>query len=118
MSCWVAPSIAAELWGMPLQSILDGIRTGQIPSKTDLGFTLVQADRNAAPATTPIATPMPTFSMVHVAQPKHQAAVPVEEEEPQTISISTEHDEDAEFDWRQVRRLVQQTRRRPLAAAA
>lgn len=30
MSCWVVPSIAAEIWGMSLQHVLDQIEAGEL----------------------------------------------------------------------------------------
>jgi hypothetical protein len=41
MSCWVVPSIAAEFLGIPLTQVLERARKGFIPTKTELGFTLV-----------------------------------------------------------------------------
>ena len=41
MSCWVVPTIAAEIWGMPLSELLRRIRDGEIPTKQDAGFTFV-----------------------------------------------------------------------------
>jgi len=37
MSCWVVPSVAAEIWGVSVDTILARINSGQIPTKTDLG---------------------------------------------------------------------------------
>jgi hypothetical protein len=41
MSCWVVPSVAADFWGVSVQSILDRIKDGQILSKRESGFTFV-----------------------------------------------------------------------------
>src|SRR3954447_8892717 len=41
MSCWVVPTIAAEIWAMPLSELLRRIRDGEIPTKQDAGFTFV-----------------------------------------------------------------------------
>lgn len=41
MSCWVVPSIAAELWGIPLEQLMGQIRAGAVTSKTEHGFVLV-----------------------------------------------------------------------------
>lgn len=41
MSCWVAPVIAAEMWKVSIQSIMDGIGSGSIPTQTKEGFTFV-----------------------------------------------------------------------------
>ena len=41
MSCWVVPTLAAELWGVPLEQVMGEIRAGAVVSKLDYGFTLV-----------------------------------------------------------------------------
>lgn len=41
MSCWVAPSLAAELWHIPLEQVMRLIRDGKLPSREDQGFTFV-----------------------------------------------------------------------------
>lgn len=53
MSCWVVPSLAAELWGVPLEQVLGEIRAGAIVSKKDYGFTVV----DVAPDSREIAPP-------------------------------------------------------------
>ena len=41
MSCWVVPTIAAELWGVPLDDLMGRIDDGTVPSRTEHGFVLV-----------------------------------------------------------------------------
>ena len=41
MSCWVAPSLAAELWHITLEQVMNLIRDGQLAVKMDQGFTFV-----------------------------------------------------------------------------
>ena len=41
MSCWVVPSVAAELWGIPVERIQAAIRDGGIGSKHENGFTFI-----------------------------------------------------------------------------
>jgi len=41
MSCWVVPSLAAELWRMPLEQVLKLVREGSVPSKEEEGFTFI-----------------------------------------------------------------------------
>jgi len=55
MSCWVVPTIAAELWGVPLEQVLGEIRAGAVSSKLDYGFTLV----DVAPDSRVLAPPPP-----------------------------------------------------------
>jgi hypothetical protein len=41
MSCWVVPSVAAELWGVPIELVLYKAYHGQVPSREENGFTFV-----------------------------------------------------------------------------
>src|SRR5690242_14239079 len=41
MSCWVVPSVAAELWGIPLEQLMGQIRAGTVTSRTEHGFVMV-----------------------------------------------------------------------------
>ena len=41
MSCWVVPAIAAEFWGIPLDTVLQRVHAGQVASKHEEGFTFV-----------------------------------------------------------------------------
>jgi hypothetical protein len=41
MSCWVVPTVAAEIWGIPVELILHRIRSGQIEARTEEGFTFI-----------------------------------------------------------------------------
>jgi len=41
MACWVVPTVAAELWGVSLQQVLDAILSGAISSRQDSDFTFV-----------------------------------------------------------------------------
>ena len=41
MSCWVVPSLAAELWHIPLEQVWRRIRAGDIAIKEENGFTFV-----------------------------------------------------------------------------
>jgi hypothetical protein len=47
MGCWVVPSVAAEFWRVSLEHVMDGIRAGTIPSKTEDGFLFVEAVPNS-----------------------------------------------------------------------
>lgn len=62
MSCWVVPSIAAELWGIPLEQVLGEIRAGAVVSKKDYGFTVVDVapdSRELAPPPVRLRVPPP-----------------------------------------------------------
>src|SRR5947208_14412532 len=41
MSCWVVPSLAAEIWRIPLHEIMQRIKDGLLPVKQEDGFTFV-----------------------------------------------------------------------------
>ena len=47
MSCWVVAALAAEVLGIPVNQVLERIRNGSLPAKTDLGFLLVDVAPNA-----------------------------------------------------------------------
>ena len=55
MSCWVVPSVAAELWGVSVDQVHARIRDGSIPSKQDSGFTVI----DVAPDSPVLETPRP-----------------------------------------------------------
>ena len=46
MSCWVVPSLAAELWQIPLDHILRRIGAGEIETRVEEGFTFVDVAPN------------------------------------------------------------------------
>jgi len=52
MSSWVAPSIAAELWGISVDQVLADIASGSIPSYVDGQFLFVDVTgKNILPST-------------------------------------------------------------------
>jgi hypothetical protein len=54
MSCWVVPSLAAELWRMPLEQVMRLISQGAVPTKQEEGFTFI----DVAPDSPKITSPM------------------------------------------------------------
>jgi hypothetical protein len=113
MSCWVVPSVAAELWGCTIDAVLCAIRNGNVPTKEDAGWTFVdvapESPKLAAPKAVRPQTPE-TFAVV--SQAEHMTLVqPPEQQE--------EHQErEMHGDWRKIRRDVAALRRAPLAEAA
>jgi hypothetical protein len=106
MSCWVVPSIAAELWGVSVEQVLSGMKAGHIPSKQELGRMFVDVAPNSPKLETPKAlrpTPPPTYTIV---TPEEAAAL-VGEEEAETIDLG---------DWREAREDAGKRRRPPIAA--
>jgi hypothetical protein len=53
MSAWVAPSIAAEIWGISVDQVLAGIADGSVQSYVDGQFLFVDLGRQGLPMTTP-----------------------------------------------------------------
>lgn len=41
MSCWVVPNVAAEIWGVSLDEVMQRIASGAVISKREYGFLLV-----------------------------------------------------------------------------
>ena len=120
MSCWVVPSLAAELWHMPLDILLRCISEGQIVSKREDGFTFVDmapsGPKIARPITPPHLRP-PTFTMA-----KEDDIPPVPEKESEIEPEEGFEDDTASKelgDWRAARRKASKLRvpppRRPLA---
>jgi hypothetical protein len=62
MASWVAPAVAAELWGMSLEEVLIRVANGSIPSRMEGQFTFVAigtaaTHRNPSLPEEPIITP-------------------------------------------------------------
>jgi len=41
MACWMAPSVAAEIWGMSVEQVMAGVADGSIPSRLEGNFLFV-----------------------------------------------------------------------------
>ncbi len=109
MSCWVVPSVAAELWGMAVGEVLNRIRTGSLSSKIEYGFTLVDVAPDSPKLMTMHSQPRP-LTYKPAPGSVHEDAV---EEENEEI-------EEGKLDWRATRAAMGMRRRGPgmkLAAA-
>jgi len=53
MSSWVAPAVAAEIWGLSLEEVMRHIANGTVPSRTDGRFLFVDVAALAMPAVPP-----------------------------------------------------------------
>ena len=96
MASWVSPSIAAEIWHMPVSDILARVDRGEIQSKTEGDFTFVNIDSS------------------DTGNPKAPARL-----SPPTFSVLTEEEELAlldPVDYQIARKVVGLTRKRPMAA--
>jgi hypothetical protein len=49
MSSWVAPAVAAEIWGVSLEQVMEHIANGTIPSRTDGRFLFVDVAAHGLP---------------------------------------------------------------------
>ena len=106
MSCWVVPTIAAELWGVSVDHVLDCVRNGQLASRREAGFTFV----DIAPEAT-VNTP-PTYTII---TPEEFAALTGHAPADAAVDVSDEVDveivddesaaeaESGKLDWRQAR---------------
>lgn len=87
MSCWVVPSLAAELWQVPLEQLWRRIREGQLISKLEDGFTFVDVAPDGPKLIGPNLPPHlrpATFTKVEDEQPPFEDEQPSEPEpEPQ-----------------------------------
>src|SRR5690242_4190044 len=74
MSCWVVPSLAAELWHIPLDQVWRRIRAGEIAIKEENGFTFV----DVAPYGTRVTKPnLPPAERPSTFEPAHAELVTV-----------------------------------------
>ena len=108
MSCWVVPSVAAELWGCTVDAVLNAMRQGNVPTKDDSGWTFVDVAPDSPKMEMPksVLAPIPeTYSIVSQAE---------------TIALNEDADAEADMygDWRKIRQTVSSSRRAPLAEAA
>jgi|SRR5688500_1789699 hypothetical protein len=58
MSCWVVPTVAAELWGVSVEHVIQCIRDGRLTCRSEAGFTFV----DIAPETSTIKPP--TYTVI------------------------------------------------------
>mgnify|MGYP003576197852 CR=1 FL=1 len=60
MSCWVVPSVAAELWGVSVDVIQTRIRDGSLASKLESGFTFIDVGPDSPVLEPPKPPPPPS----------------------------------------------------------
>jgi hypothetical protein len=110
MSCWVVPSVAAELWGCTVDAVLNAIRNGKVPTKEDAGWTFI----DVAPESPKLETP----KSVRAPTPETYAVISQAETIALNQPLQAEEDSEMTGDWRKVRKNVAASRRAPLAQAA
>jgi hypothetical protein len=132
MSSWVAPGIAAEIWGVSVDHVLDGIANGSIPSYVDGQFLFVDMAGIGFPRTTPrpqviepdissdelqALTFQPAGDYIGSISPDENMP---DEDMPDEDSMAEEDDGSSRDvgDWRTARDQASRTRRPPQAEAA
>jgi len=103
MSCWVVPSIAAELWGTSINDVLSKAKNGNIPSKSEYGFMLVDVAPNS-----------PRMGQ-HASEPRpltYQPVAPVESKPAEEEEGELEY-EQGSLSWKAKREAVALTRQAP-----
>jgi hypothetical protein len=117
MSCWVVPTIAAEIWGVNVDHILQRVRDGNLAYRVDEGFMFVDVE----PPPQPKVAPPPTFTVLSEAElealrdAEEDYLVSQHDEDEQTQGEESQSPEDDEAsidlgDWRAARRRVGMTR--------
>jgi hypothetical protein len=116
MSCWVVPSLAAELWGITVCQVMERIRNGSVPSRLELGFTLVDVAPNS-PRVLPLRMPPDQRPPTYVPAPFND--VKLSDEERQALLGEDEDEiEVGTLDWKPARIAASLLRRPPPRRAA
>jgi hypothetical protein len=114
MSCWVVPSVAAELWGCAVQSVLDAIKSGDIPTREENGWMFVDVAPNSPMLQTPKSLRPATFvsdaELAALTGPIEDYDVALELAEDDEDPVYETHAID---DWRGVREQTATLRRAP-----
>src|SRR5438093_3643314 len=107
MSCWVVPSVAAELWGCSVDSIMSAIRDGRLSSRVENGWTFVDMVPDSVKIEAPKAVRPATYEIVSAAE---MAALAIASDD-ELGDEYTEPEPDVEVessesmgDWREARR--------------
>ena len=97
MTCWVAPSVAAEFWGVPLDQVVQAIEHGTLEARMDRDFLVVPIEAGGAAEIVPPPSTPATYTVIQ--REEHAEA-----------------DAQEELDWREVRRRNEELRKGPIAA--
>ncbi|MDP9172353.1 MAG: hypothetical protein M3O30_00610 [Planctomycetota bacterium] len=92
MPCWVAPMIAAEIWGMSVDQVMAGIADGTIPSRMDGQFLFVWVH-----AADEALTPPPAFGqpVAQKSEPRAIETAVITPQEREALSDGFEAEEEA-----------------------
>ena len=113
MSCWVVPSVAAELWGCTIDAVLSAVQNGNVPSKQEAGWTFIDVAPDSPKLATPKSLRPPTPETYSVVSNKEMMALTEPFE-----SDDSDRSGEMKGDWRRIRQTTATTRRAPLAKAA
>jgi hypothetical protein len=116
MSCWVVPAVAAAYWGVATDEVLRRVEQGEVVSKREMGFLLVDVapdQPNRTFGRLPPEQRPPTWRPADDLPPTDIHRRRIDAERHMRISEAT-----AEGDWRRSRQLVRQIRLAPRARAA
>ena len=118
MAQWVAPSIAAEIWGVSVEHILAGIADGSIRSNVDGEFLFVDVDRGGYSCSAP--RPKPALSDAEFAA---LTSVPINRLDDLPMvdgdaQLEADHGEHDVSLWREAREETARLRRPPQSKAA
>jgi len=119
MSSWVAPAVAAEIWGVSVEHVLDGIANGSIPSHVDGQFLFVDMAGIGFPRSTPRVQPV--VSSDELRGLTFQPVVETDELAAREEDLISEEADGSYRDvglWRTAREQASLTRRPPQAEAA
>jgi len=105
MSSWVAPAVAAEIWGVSLEQVMEHIANGTIPSRMDGRFLFVDVAAHGLPY-----PPEPHCSDQALVTPQELMALtgPASDDEDVLLDLSQ---------WREARCLTGRLRRPPAQCA-
>jgi hypothetical protein len=131
MSCWVVPTIAAEIWGVSVDHVLSQVRDGHLPHQLDEGFMFVDVFSHSGGGcgvAKHVEPPPPTFTLLSEAEVEALGKAgeeprvdPIDDSavEEETESQSPDDDEASTDldDWHAVRQRVGRTRIPPGANA-
>jgi hypothetical protein len=112
MSCWVVPMVAAEMWGVPVEAVLQKARTGEVPSKSENGFMFIDVAPDS-PRCDPPAGIRPPRPPTYTTITGDELAALTEEFESEDDLIEVPMPVE---DFRVARQLASKLRRPPLAA--
>ncbi|HEV2292918.1 MAG TPA: hypothetical protein VGR35_03630 [Tepidisphaeraceae bacterium] len=129
MSCWVVPTIAAELWGVSVEHVLQRVRGGELAHRVDEGFLFV----DVIPPAPPKVERPPTFTALSAAEVEalandEQEQSPVDSHDDEGLQEQYSDGEESQSpdddeasielgDWRAARQRVSRTRIAPSRSA-